>query len=534
MRKFVIKAFPMKKNNFTLWLLVPIVLFALFGAFAKAMLSLNHDESMYITAGVFVAQNKILYKDFAYLQTPYLPLLYGNLYRLLHISSYYLLIGKLISFLFTCMSAMTLFLVARRVLNDIALSLSVVALFLLNTTIVNSAAAASNYIMPLTFSFMGFYLFQASINRNQIKPFGIAVAGFFLAIAIGTKLTYAAIVIPFIAISLFCPLTSEHSPITTKRRIAYLLFPFIAGIALGLLPMLSYLSDVESFIFNNLGYHNVNAQWRQITGYTGIISPLLKIVYALTVFLQADNLILLIGILLGIGLSINSSQTIKQAIKRIPAEAFLAFLLFLIAVPTALAPTPSFPNYFAMPVSFLFLLLVYSSMSKSIEKSTLHRRLLLILVLVSVACNGPILLKPIYHLTDRNKWIGVYVHDVSMNVRNALIATGVGTNHKIATLSPLLVIESNLPIYSELSTGPFLYRVGDLLTLEQRKHFMSTSPRSIGDLFDKDPPAAILVGFEAELDNPLIEYAISKSYKKVDGFFFFGGGKLYVLDIDKP
>ena len=40
---------------------------------------------------------------------------------------------------------------------------------------------------------------------------------------------------------------------------------------------------------------------------------------------------------------------------------------------------------------------------------------------------------------------------------------------KIATLSPLYAIEANLPIYHELATGPFLYRVGDLLRPEQRK-----------------------------------------------------------------
>jgi hypothetical protein len=103
---------------------------------------------------------------------------------------------------------------------------------------------------------------------------------------------------------------------------------------------------------------------------------------------------------------------------------------------------------------------------------------------------------------------------------------GISTDCKIATLSPLFVIESNLPIYSELSTGPFLYRVGDLLTPEQRNRFVGTSPKSIGYLFAEDPPAAILIGFEGALDKPLVEYAIIHNYKKIDVIGF--GGELYV------
>ena len=418
----------MKKTSLSLQFLIPLVLVAIVGAFARIMTSLNHNEHMYIAASVLVARNYVLYKDFAYLQAPYLPLLYGNLYRLLHVSSYYLLIGKLVSFLFVSTSAMTLFLMARRVTSDVVLSLSSVALFLLNMTIVNPATEVSNYIVPVAFSMVSFYILDVSINKNYIKPRGIALAGFFLAIAIGTKLTYATVVIPVFATILLYPRMSEHSAITAKTSVVCVFFPFIAGLAIGLLPVFFYLlSDTESFIFNNLGYHNVNTQWRRITGYPGPMSLFPKILYAHRIFFLADNLILLFGILLGLGFSISRFQTIKQAIKQIPTGAFLALLLFLIAVPTALAPTPSFPQYFAMPVSFLFLLLVYACASKAIGISI--RRLLLILVLVSVAYDGPIILGSISRLTSRNGWIGFRIHDVSTNVRNALIDNGVGTDH---------------------------------------------------------------------------------------------------------
>ena len=99
----------MKNNRFVLWFLIPILMFAIAGAFAMNMTAFWYDEHMYITASVFVAQGKELYKDFAYLQTPYLPFLYGSLYRILGIESYYFFIGKLLSFLFLIISSVVLF-----------------------------------------------------------------------------------------------------------------------------------------------------------------------------------------------------------------------------------------------------------------------------------------------------------------------------------------------------------------------------------------------------------------------------------------
>lgn len=507
----------MKQNKTVLWLLIPIVMLATVGAFAKIMTSYDHNEQMYISASIFYAQNKQLYKDFAYLQMPYFPLLYGSLFRLMNVTSYYYLLGKLISFIFLSLSSMTLFFLARRVVKDVSFCLSVVALFLLNMTIVNPASEASNYIIPISLSMTGFYVFFISYIENKVKSFGIALAGILLALSIGIKLTYATVIFPFIAIILLHQLICFHSRKTIREIILYALLPFLAGIAIGLLPTLLFLSDIQSFFFNNLGFHIANTEWRQITGYTGPMSLYSKIAFAGEVFFRVDNIILLLGILLGLGFSIHGSRRIlRKNVELIPTGAFLAVMLVLVAIPTALSPTPSFAQYYAMPVSFCFLVLVFSYGSKSLEIVTLHRIILFILVLVSAAYNGPILHKHCINLSQRDKWTGLRFHDISMNVRSALINSGIGIDGKIGTLSPLFVTESNLNIYSELSTGPFLYRIGDLLTPEQRAHYTGTSPKTISDLFTADPPAAVLVGFEGELDKPLIEYAKANKYKKVD------------------
>ena len=55
-------------------------------------------------------------------------------------------------------------------------------------------------------------------------------------------------------------------------------------------------------------------------------------------------------------------------------------------------------------------------------------------------------------------------------------------------------------------------QIGDLLSPEQKQRYRTTSPRNLSALLTKIPPSAILVGFEGELDEPLIIYATRHGY----------------------
>jgi len=83
-----------------------------------------------------------------------------------------------------------------------------------------------------------------------------------------------------------------------------------------------------------------------------------------------------------------------------------------------------------------------------------------------------------------------------------------------------------LPIYPELSTGAFLYRVGDLIPEKKRDGYVGTSPASLHALLDRDPPTAILVGFEADLDASFVSYAEERDCSKVEEDL--DGGTLYL------
>ena len=147
------------------------------------------------------------------------------------------------------------------------------------------------------------------------------------------------------------------------------------------------------------------------------------------------------------------------------------------------------------------------------------------LTLASMAVSGAGL-HTVTRLADRGAWSGVSVQRVAASVRQALEAAGADAAGKVATLSPLYAIEANLPIYPQLATGPFLFRVSDLLTAEQRQRFVAVSPQTLSDLLDADPPAAILVGFEGDLDATLRAYALDHDYRRQDNMA--GGAELYV------
>jgi hypothetical protein len=193
----------------------------------------------------------------------------------------------------------------------------------------------------------------------------------------------------------------------------------------------------------------------------------------------------------------------------------LALALVLVSIPTAMTPTPLFPQYFAMPVSFLYLLLIFAWQGAGY--ATVRKIFLAVLVLFAAAVYAPEALPLMSRVRDRQQWSGVTTRRVASDVRTILREHGLDTGQPVATLAPLYVMEANLPIYPELATGPFLYRVGDLLTPEQRARYVGTSPATIGALLDRNPPAAILVKFESEgkLDTPLIAYATSHGYQRI-------------------
>ncbi len=480
----------------------------------RVMTYLDVNEHMYITAGYLIKKNNRLYEDFAYLQMPLLPLLYGYLYKLFD-TSHYLMIGKLVSYAAFIASCFVIHRISIEASEDKYFAIAVLFIFSLNSTIIRVTAESSNYITPIFCSLMAYILFLRAVTKPGNRVILAGMAGLCVSIATGIKLYYAAIALPFAAVSMLYPRSAS-----IRERVARTFIPLIVGMAIGILPVTYYLlRDPELFIFDNIGFHVLKLKCDDLLDQAKVVSPFYKFVYARDVFFRFDNLIPVLGTTFSFMSALLDlrSRTTKEFLSRIPPALVLSLLLLIVTAITTLKMTPLYIQYFAMPISFSILLFISSYHLAERLDENIRKSLLASLVIMLVIYSEYTLF-----YGARAEWKSIQVHDVAQRIRDKIG----NRNARVATLSPLYVIEADLEIYRELATGQFLYQIGDLLTPEQRKKFCATSPKTIHELFKADPPTAILVGFEGPLDSSLKQYAISAGYQKADGNF--GGGELYI------
>ena len=511
-------------RRLSMLLLLGSLLLALVGAFAHSMLEFDHNEQMYITAGVLVAQHKQLYQDFAYLQTPYLPLIYGALLRAFHISAYYLLFGKLFSYICYVAACVTLFWITYMVTGRRVASLATAILFALNSAVVNVSAESSNYILPITCTFLAFALFVYGNERQWTDRFALFGCGLLVAIASGVKLYYVTALLPFTILLLGFP--RQRS---VGQRLVYRFLPFSLGVVCGLTPLLIYLyTDFDRFLFDNLTFHALNTQWRILDGTSEAMSLPAKLQVAGTALLRLDTGLILYASLLALvwlggghwfrpSAPPEEPRSSKDAVLQ-PTTLYtlLTALLTLAGLVTAFVPTPAFGQYFVMPISFLFLLFGVQLARFPVVWHWLQEFLLLTAVLVTLLFVAPARLGEIQQAVDLSNWRPLRIHDTAYAIRAALRKAGVPLTGQVATVSPLYAVEANLPIYPELASGQFLFRIGDLLSEAERLHYVGTSRESITALLMQRPPNAIIVGFSGDLEEPLAEYGEASGYTKIE------------------
>lgn len=492
------------------------ILLLILSLFAYVMTHrLSHDEHMYIAAGV-LAQHYQLYRNFAYLQMPYLPLVYGFVYQLTG-TNYYLLTARLLTFGFAIATLFILYLITYKLSKNQTLALSVCVFMACNEVILEAMAYATNNLMAMAFSFWGFYLLISSLTANSVNPLGVLASGVAIAIAVGTKLYYAALILPFLGVTLAFPANRE-----LKTKINKSFLPFLAGIILGLFPALVYLiTDFHRFIFNNLGYHLINTQWRQLTGHLSGMTLSSKLDYGKWIASFPTNLLLAIGVVAILAALFHRPQ---KLIFKSNLSLYLTTLLSLCSLLAAFSPTPLFIHYFAMPISFMF---IGFASSYHLFTFSNQKRITLLVISLAIAAfiiNRNILLNPLMQLPQFENWTGIKIHNTSQRIRQALGT--INSDTRLATLSPLYALEAGIPIYPELATGPFLYRIGDLISEPQRQQLIATSPQTLPNLLTLHPPTGVFVGFGRNLDQPLIEYATRYHYYPFPQSL--NGGRLYL------
>jgi 4-amino-4-deoxy-L-arabinose transferase-like glycosyltransferase len=460
---------------------------------------LNHDENMYVAAGALVAREGLApYLDFTYFQMPYLPYLYALAFS---ISDHLLLSARIISVLCSGGIATLVYWAGWKAAHGraahvrLAVATVGVLLLLANPAYAHASGIAWNHDPAIFAALLSFTLLATTFQRAGATV--VLASGILLGVAIGLRLTLAFALVPFFAFLLVRPGVSR-----AVRRAGL----FAAGLATALAPALVLFAlDPDLFLFSNLGYHAANEHFWWSTGHTQSMDFTGKLAYLFQAATAPGSLSLLALVAVTTGL-IRVSTGRDKIIATFALGTGGALLL------GQFATSPTWLQYFYAPVPFL-IVAVQIAVTRLVPTRRANRVMLsafgvvgawALIVTVGAYARPGNLLRP-------EEWVPVAAHREGVALREVVL------EGRVLTLAPLYPLEGRLGVYRHLASGPFGWRVSPQLSQEDRRRYVLAGPEELAVL----NPVSVLTGYEGALEDPIREYAASKTFSLLP----FGEGK---------
>jgi hypothetical protein len=473
--------------------------FAFILIFSNAMKkSLSRDENMYCSAGALMSQGKTVYKDFSHVsQLPYHPLLLSIIYGVSG-STYYLLIARIVSCIADFSTVFFIILIYKKVFSGFLLSgfflgLAAATLLLFNPAFnyISGLAWNHNIVICLAAASFWLYIFFNTSNRKTtyIKTALIAAL---LSLAACMRITTVLIEILFFIIICLRKYNSR------KERIVSIVIFVCSSIIIFAWPAWTILQAPKAFWINLFVIPPLNS--RLLSEMRMVFSK-----YDMTVFylMMAEYLF---PILIAIYLYICMLR--RLTLKKIGSITYLGVLLPVIFFIIIYIPPTIWRQYFAPPVPFLLISLVFPLYFFRQNSQSPHFKIAssLLAACVFISIGQQIIL--LNHVKDFSKpqtWRPVQLHNLCQS-----IALSIDKKGPVLTISPIYALEGGRQIYPQLSAGLFVYRIADNLTDEQRRLTNTVGPNSLKILTVDPPPAAIIVGTEKgsgfdTVENTLLE-----------------------------
>jgi len=479
------------------------------GMFAYVMTApLNHNEHMYVSAAVLL-KSAAIHSDFSYLQTPYLAWLYAHFFETTGVSH---LLGwaRALTFALGWVAAAFVYRLGRIGSGARIGGMLAVAFVCSSHNVRHAVNEASNYVLPLTLLMLATSVFVGSEVpgstpcRFRSGRFRLPVVCLLLGLAIGAKSYFAVFAISFAILAALEAVAHEQgSALADVGRLTL-------GLALGTAPLLVVtLRDPGAFVFDNFTYHFHNA---------ALVSGRAKIPYALeALFYRNLPLVLALGVAVyshhrssngntapGDGIQPEARQRVRR----------LVGLLVPTALVVSLIPSPPHSQYFSVVVPFLAIAAVtvgggFAHANRD-AVAIACRRGAIGLAALSFILGSPSTLGQLPALWKPATWTGASVHRAGQAMRAAIEDAGV--SGPVATLAPIYALEGGLPIYPELATGRFVFRMAHRLTEGERAARGIVSPAGLSALLDSRPPSAVLTCEPLELDSAFLRYAVERDF----------------------
>jgi hypothetical protein len=496
--------------------------------FARLMtFELRKDEELYVPPAKLLAKFH-LYSDFFYNHVPGSAWLFRGLAAATG-TDHLLLISRLGVLAAWVLFTIAIIVVTARLTRSAMATGLALVLMLSNDLLLGQAGmAATNNLLPLPFAYLGLGLFFIVLRGSGQRFLPMLVVGLALGFAASLKLNFVAFIPPVVLAALVLP-----RDLTFGDRLRVIMLPLAIGGIIGALPVLLYLAaDPARFLAHVVGFHTGPhvAYWQGQSGdEEAALSIADKVKLAYQLWFSGANLFLVFVVLL-VFLQLVLAKGTRSLLGVLTSGSVLTALgALVLAIVLSFLPTPSFPQYYAPPLICLLLLftLIYGELDAG-SRLRLEPALIAAAVL-TLFVNSPRLLESLPKLASPRHWAVMRTHEDGVAIAKAMAASG--AQGKIVTLAPIYPLEANLPVYPEFGTGPFAYRVADLAPATLRGYYKTTSPSTVEAFLAADPPAALLLGFDDELEEPLLRFAQAHNYQKVPDIAFkdrYGTAELYV------
>ncbi|HYB75096.1 MAG TPA: hypothetical protein VED18_17115 [Candidatus Sulfotelmatobacter sp.] len=462
--------------------------------FARSMgRGLDHDEHAFLAGAKLIAAHGLIpYRDFHYLHLPNLPLVYAALFRF---TDYCLLAARAFSVVCAVLTLWLVFATARGAFARHGagvrwlMGLGGVLLLMTNPLFAFTYGKAWNHDLSTLLSLAAF-LALIHGARGERTGRWVFLGGALLGLSIGTRLTFVTAAVPLAVLA-----ARSRGPLGIRTRLRAVCC-FGGGAALALLPALGlFLLAPRKFLFDIGGYQPFHTMYWDAIGEErwGTIPGRL---FSPQVVLGEPGNVALLLLFGGVVAALGLAGPRGSGVSRVGAGGVLLLFPFLLL--GAFVSRPPWYQYFYAPVPFLVVGILYGLAALGAEER--WRRwgaaAFALAVVVSVAA-GSGEYRGVRDLAAPDTWVPMVTHRAGVEMKAAV---GQG---RVLTLAPIFPLEGGAEIYPEFSTGPFMWRLGPYLPPAQRLRMAVVSEAELPALLAARPPAAVLVGFEGELEEPL-------------------------------
>ncbi len=526
-------------NILVLLILIVLSLAILANSMSKP---LGRDEQMYCTGGALLAQGRMIYRDFSYAaQLPYHPLLCAALFRICN-TTYYLLVGRILSAFCDILMVLCIVGIYRNIFKSFAISgtllgLAAAVLYVFNPLVDYANGYAWNHDVVILCVVLSFWLFISTDFKQKSPAKGghdqnpaplvwrIAAIGALLTFASCMRITTALVELLFFVMLLSQPAES----IKQRLRIA---LPFLAAAAFVLIwPVWVIAQAPRAFFLNLVKIPTLYGQWLQEIGmvhnkFELTLACLAQPGYFALIILAIYLSLAIVSLRRSRSRRVGFSQP-RRSWRGKPHPTILATLLPLTFFIIALIPPTMWRQYLATPVPFLVISFAFPLLylRKLAETASISKHfkiaaaLIIVCVLVAIACYPVVLYRtPIVLVPER--WVPFEIHKISEDIaekiknQNHVLSAAEGSKF-VLTLAPLLALEGGSDIYTELSCGAIIYRIADSMSPSERDVTHTVGPKTLGELIEKSPPSAVLLGVEMRrLEEPIFESVVKPNWER--------------------